>query len=91
MIKANFYRNWFTLDMYKSSNQILGDKMEEQEFGNFIANLVHKFFENELPNKKGKPQLGREWTVISAVIIENIANSTHNEEVFYEKSTNSTP
>ena len=77
--------------MYKSFNQVLGDKIEEPGFGNFIANLVHNFFENKLPNKKGKPQLGREWTVISAVVIENIANSTHNEEVFYETSTNFIP
>ena len=77
--------------MYKSSNQVFGDKIEEQRFGNFTANLVHNFFENKLPNKKGKPQLGREWTVISAVVIENITNSTHNEEVIYEKSTNFMP
>ena len=77
--------------MYKTSNKVFGDRIEEQRFGNFTANLVHNFFENKLPNKKGKPQLGREWTVISAVVIENITNNTHNEEVINEKLTNFIP
>ena len=58
--------------MYKSSSQIFKENTKEvQDFGSYIANLVHNFFENQLPNKKGKPQAGQEWTVISAVVIEN--------------------
>ena len=58
--------------MYKSSTQILKENKEEvQDFGNYIASLAHNFFENQLPNNKGKPQAGKEWTVISAVIIES--------------------
>ena len=58
--------------MYKPSEIILrkNDSAEIQEFGNYIAKLVHDCFDNKLPNKKGKPQHGREWTVLAGVVAE---------------------
>ena len=40
------------------------------EFGNRIGQLCHEYFEKFVPNK-GKPQAGKEWTVLSAIIQES--------------------
>ena len=65
--------------MYKRSDRVLNQdtNIEIQKFGNHIAKLVHSCFDSELPNKKGKPQLGREWTVIAAVVIENYSGKVN--------------
>ena len=70
--------------MYKSSCAIHLDEKEAQKFGDYIGNLVHEFFENQLPNKKGKPQSGREWTIISAVIMESIIKQQSTAKVLYD-------
>jgi tRNA-specific adenosine deaminase 1 len=49
--------------------------MENYElFADKIADLCHQYFENIIP-AKGKPQLGKEWTVLSAFVKENSLNS----------------
>ena len=65
--------------MYKTSESVLHqDNFKEmQKFGNHIAQLVHCCFDKKLPSKKGKPQLGREWTVIAAVIIEKYSDQAN--------------
>ena len=70
--------------MYKSSCAIQHDEKEAQKFGDYIGKLVHEFFENQLPNKKGKPQSGREWTIISAVIMESIIKQQSTAKVLYD-------
>ena len=58
--------------MYKCSDALLKnpDSKEGQPFGDQIAQFVHDYFARALPNKKGKPQIGREWTVLAAIVIE---------------------
>ena len=58
--------------MHKQFQAILNenDTEEKQQFGNYIAKLVHDCFDNELPNKKGKPKMGNEWTVLSGIVQE---------------------
>ena len=46
----------------------------EKVFADKIADLCHKYFENVIP-AKGKPQLGKEWTVLSAIVKDNSLNS----------------
>ena len=46
----------------------------EKVFADVIADLCHKYFEDVIPSK-GKPQLGKEWTVLSAIVKENSLNS----------------
>ena len=69
--------------MYKSSCAIQHDEKEAEKFGDYIGKLVHEFFENQLPNNKGKPQSGREWTIISAVIMESIIKQQSTAKVLY--------
>ena len=58
--------------MHKQFQAILNenDTEEKQQFGNYIAKLVHDCFDNDLPNKKGKPKMGNEWTVLSGIVQE---------------------
>ena len=42
----------------------------EKLFADKIANFCHEYFKNVIP-AKGKPQLGKEWTVLSAVVKED--------------------
>ena len=55
------------------------DTKERQRFGDQIAQFVHDYFSRKLPNNKGKPQLGREWTVLSAIVIEKPSDKKHTE------------
>ena len=65
--------------MYKQFQSILNenDTEEKQQFGNYIAKLVHDCFDNDLPNKKGKPKIGNEWTVLSGIVQEIDKNKNH--------------
>ena len=83
-VKKLYYTGDTTLNMYKSSCAIQHDENEAQKFGDYIGKLVHELFENQLPNKKGKPQSGREWTIISAVIMESIIKQQATAKVLYD-------
>lgn len=67
--------------MKKRSDILLKDIGSEgkHDFGNQIAELVHAHFDRKLPNIKGKPQLGREWTVLAAVVVENVLDISDKE------------
>ena len=51
----------------------------EKVFADVIADLCHKYFEDVIP-AKGKPQLGKEWTVLSAIVKENSLNLVAGED-----------
>ena len=42
----------------------------EKTFGDKIAELCHNYFEKTI-SSKGKPHLGKEWTVLSAIVQED--------------------
>ena len=67
--------------MYQCSDVLLGnpDIKERQHFGDQIAQFVHDYFSRKLPNNKGKPQLGHEWTVLAAIVIEKPSDKKHTD------------
>ena len=67
--------------MYQCSDVLLGnpDIKERQHFGDQIAQFVHDYFSRKLPNHKGKPQLGHEWTVLAAIVIEKPSDKKHTD------------
>ena len=67
-------QNNIILGINKPSDILLKDidTKKKHDFGNQIAKLVHDYFDSKLPNKKGKPQLGHEWTVLAAIVVEKV-------------------
>ena len=47
----------------------------QRAFGSVIAGLVHEAFEKKLPNRKGCPQDGAEWTVLSGIVMEDLGKA----------------
>ena len=54
--------------------------MAEEHFGNNIADLCHEHF-TTLP-KTGKPVLGKEWTVLAAVLLQNGKGKTDLSNIY---------
>lgn len=46
------------------------------DFGSDIAGLVHEAFDKKVPSKKGFPQEGQEWTVLSGIVLEDGPSKT---------------
>ena len=69
--------------MNKRSDILLNDvdTQVKHDFGNQIAKLVHSYFGCKLPNRKGKPQLGHEWTVLAAVVVEKGMENSGDKKV----------
>ena len=58
--------------MNKRSDYLL----KKPVFGNEIGRFVHAYFDRKLPNNKGKPRFGSEWTILAAVVVEKELENT---------------